>query len=631
MHTNIIFLVVAVVSLSADAASCGYCSDGDACTVDDQHITVPTQFVRPAALLVLYDFPSDDPHIGALTHSLRYSTMPDISTLCGTPLTADCTPPFAGGALSPIPESAFPAYFHWSATTIRFATALDLHQTLPSKTWTLTVDSPLDDVGYGAPDSFYHNADFTAVLAFAIVKGTKLPGTTKNVMVQCFDTCWIYVESTRAAVISTTKVLSSGHTVKFDADAVAGPSVGVGQVYVLRVFYVSRYSIVNVVSVAISSSGVHHVNCTNTVIDSTICKVCTSDSQCTVPAGTSPCTIPRCDVATHRCTIASVPAGTPCTTTDPCAAAGNAGQCLAGSCIALGHNECDDGNNCTRDSCNQQTGACTHVVIPNCGNPPTFCECLHDDDCGESTVCKTYTCTPQHRCISAIHAGIPCGPCQLCSNNGSCVSTCTETDCAMPSGCAEDGQQCLYTNKNVDCQMPGDGAPGHCRLIQGTLIPVCAQCDPALGSRACTPLQECAIGTCLETYRCNWLQYTDGMHCRFQTDKVCLGGVCVECLTADTCPHTDCQTPVCDANHDCQTTQLPDGTACPGGTTYCVSGTCMPCAFNENCPPPTEQCRISVCTVDHTCTVQLAPPLTPCFTAGQPGVCREDGFCIGPH
>jgi hypothetical protein len=650
MHSFLaLVLFCLLTSATSETTDCAYCADGDPCTADAQQLVPVVLNARPSALLVLYDFPSDDPYIGAIAHSSTYSTMPNISTLCGETLDNDCTPPFAGGSLSPIPASVFATFFHWSSNTIRFAASVELHQALPSKTWTLTIDAPLDDVGYGAPASMYHNTDFTGVLVFGIIKGTKLPGTVKNLMVQCFDTCWIYVGTKRVGVMSATKLLSSGNTIKIDADALAGPLVANGQIYPVRVFYVSRYAIVNIVSVSISSTGVVAANCSNTVLDTTVCIQCTSSSQCAVPANTSPCMLPQCDLATHRCTVALANNGMPCVTADPCAAAGTLGQCSAGSCLPVARKTCDDGDNCTRDGCNQQTGACVHTPIPNCGAaPPSVCECFDAADCGVSTPCMTYTCTPDQRCVLTINTGFSCGDCQSCTDTGACTTECVaETLCSVPTGCDSTLDKCTYGVKPGPCPMPEDGAPGKCGVRDTSHIPECGQCFHE--ESECGPEKECLAAKCsLETLRCSWSPVPPGTECTTESYRgFCLSGTCTECRSTSDCERkqTECTTATCDpVSHMCQVTNVASGTPCEG-TKVCLDGVCVQCLADTNCPSttpycvdttcveclaatdcPHTDCQVAVCTAQHTCSVTNAPNGTTCATNGN--IVCFDGTCV---
>lgn len=62
---------------------------------------------------------------------------------------------------------------------------------------------------------------------------------------------------------------------------------------------------------------------------------------------------------------------------DPCATA----ECLDSECVYTAA-DCDDGKDCTVDSCDSGTGGCVHEVIPMCGGPCSdHSECARDEMC----------------------------------------------------------------------------------------------------------------------------------------------------------------------------------------------------------------------------------------------------------
>jgi hypothetical protein len=90
--------------------------------------------------------------------------------------------------------------------------------------------------------------------------------------------------------------------------------------------------------------------------------VCSTANQCLDPS---------CDPTTG-CGTTPKPDGAPCNDDDACSVDD---QCTGGACGGMA-NGCDDGNPCTADSCDSQTGACHNDPIPGCGQGPgpgTFC------------------------------------------------------------------------------------------------------------------------------------------------------------------------------------------------------------------------------------------------------------------
>jgi hypothetical protein len=82
---------------------------------------------------------------------------------------------------------------------------------------------------------------------------------------------------------------------------------------------------------------------------------------------TNQCLVPSCD-PTDGCTTTPQPPGTPCDDHDACT---TNDECVGSACggFALG---CDDGNPCTADSCDAQSG-CSNIPIPGCGTSNTLC------------------------------------------------------------------------------------------------------------------------------------------------------------------------------------------------------------------------------------------------------------------
>ena len=107
--------------------------------------------------------------------------------------------------------------------------------------------------------------------------------------------------------------------------------------------------------------------------------------------------LPCCDPGSPgtRCVARNVPkAGTPCPTNDPCTVDGH---CQHRRCV--GRPKCDDGNQCTIDSCVLPDGSCTHAT------PDPKCRpCTGDEECDDGNRLTEDTCAPalgcQHQCVA---------------------------------------------------------------------------------------------------------------------------------------------------------------------------------------------------------------------------------------
>jgi len=133
------------------------------------------------------------------------------------------------------------------------------------------------------------------------------------------------------------------------------------------------------------------------------------------------------------------------------------GECLPGS-----PPDCDDGDECTQDICNETLDRCEHNQIPDC--------CHTSADCDDSNPCTNDVCNNGNCRHTALTNGTPCGtstdPCYrgVCQN-GSCSlivnpgAECIPNDpnpCFRPGVCRNDGicQPVLHPPSNDTCASP---------------------------------------------------------------------------------------------------------------------------------------------------------------------------------
>ncbi len=221
--------------------------------------------------------------------------------------------------------------------------------------------------------------------------------------------------------------------------------------------------------------------------------------------------------------------------------------------------DCDDGVDCTQDSCDDETGECVHEP--------------DDSACGPAEICDV-----EAGCVAApCEQDADCDDGQWCNGAEACVDgSCeagTAPDCddgiaCTVDGCDEEADACENT--------PDDG--------------LCAEgeiCDPDQG---CQPEAECGSDAdCDDGQWCNGAEScVDGV-CQAGTAPDCDDGV--DCTVdacdeeADSCTHqpdhgacaagelcdqqTGCQAVDCSEDADCD-----DGFWCNGAET-CVEGTCQ--------------------------------------------------------
>jgi hypothetical protein len=169
----------------------------------------------------------------------------------------------------------------------------------------------------------------------------------------------------------------------------------------------------------------------------------------------------------------------------PCQSDGTTGVCLCALCKVgpiecSTREECDDGNECTKDYCDC-TGSCgfgaeDRLCCPcDLNGVPGVCrhgvcveECSIDEECDDGLLCTNERCTPQSNWEFTCE-------CQLCSNPPKCHddNRCTDDMCDPDTGCyypnAPDGTWC-------GC---GSWGPGDCPPLTFDCPSICA------GSRGC--------------------------------------------------------------------------------------------------------------------------------------------------
>jgi hypothetical protein len=152
-----------------------------------------------------------------------------------------------------------------------------------------------------------------------------------------------------------------------------------------------------------------------------------------------PCTQNICDSQTG-CIFPAKADGTSCDNGNLC---DGLETCVRGYCREGDPPDCDDGSPCTDDICVPSTG-CQHDRLPDgedCGKGPCgpsscndgICELLDPDYCVDANLCTWDQCDLQKGCI---HGPVPdgrgCGACKVCQD-GRCV---------VDPECAEDGCHC---------------------------------------------------------------------------------------------------------------------------------------------------------------------------------------------
>jgi len=164
----------------------------------------------------------------------------------------------------------------------------------------------------------------------------------------------------------------------------------------------------------------------------------------------SPCLTPACVVTgptTSNCTYTPIP----CDESNLCAPQ----VCSGGVCV-LSPNapNCNDGNNCTIDSCNITTGVC--YTEPLCTDPGTACNpitcqlgiCVQGQyNCSTGNLCFPGSCVENGTTASCVVNPVPC-PSDVCNPetcdpaSGLCVGVNNSINCDDHNPCTEDTTGC---------------------------------------------------------------------------------------------------------------------------------------------------------------------------------------------
>ncbi len=287
---------------------------------------------------------------------------------------------------------------------------------------------------------------------------------------------------------------------------------------------------------------------------------CSTDADC-APTG-DPCTANLC--VDGKCGESTATDGAPCApgTEAPCIVAG---VCADGACEDVPKN-CDDGLECTEDSCDAETGECVNVEGPDgCG---AEAECSEDADCAEKLgplVCKVPVCDETNTCVAAeAEEGAGCEDPSFADNS-----------CIVGGSCAEG--TCVGQEKNCDDQL--DCTTDSCDSGTG-------QCVHTSESEDCG--QECAeTGDCPEGQYCDTKLFGDDLCKPKKIDGT-------SCGDAEECQSAECGG--CFVNDWCYTpSSKAIGDACLVDA-ECGSGSCT-----ASCNTPFPQTGVCECQVDEDC------------------------------
>ncbi|MBP46864.1 MAG: hypothetical protein CMH53_02915, partial [Myxococcales bacterium] len=285
------------------------------------------------------------------------------------------------------------------------------------------------------------------------------------------------------------------------------------------------------------------------------------------------CTKDSCD-ATNGCLNDNDDTGT-CDDGDSCS---EKDTCSGGACTAGSQKDCDDNNACTTDVCNSQTGSCDNTAIQDGGACDDGDLCTDTDSCvagkcagsqktcDDSDPCTADSCDAAKGCVNTSKAGGACDDGNPCTDKDAC-----------------DQKGCTGTLKTCD-----DGSPcttDSCDPNKGCVTkPVDGACDD--GSK-CTSVDTCVDGSC--------------------TGK----GV-KDCDDNNPCTIDGCDAPTGECSHKAQTGKCDDGSKCTEKDA-CTAGKCTGAKIK--------------CDDSNPCTTDSCDPSSGCKNNANNDKCDDGNAC----
>ena len=293
---------------------------------------------------------------------------------------------------------------------------------------------------------------------------------------------------------------------------------------------------------------------------------------------------------------------------------------------------CDDGVDCTADSCDEGTDTCTNNPV--------------DTVCDDAVSCTVDICDPINGCSntpddSLCNDGDYCNGVETCDPTNDCQAgmapNCDDgIDCTEDS-CDEMSDTCTNTPVDLLCDDGVDCTVDMCVAGQGCQnTPDDNFCDNGLycdGNEVCDPVNDCQDGTepCAEPLRCDEDedecvdcltdgQCDDGNYCNGV--EVCLGNRCIPGTPPDCDDGVSCTIDTCNEDTDtCDNT--PDDSVCSNG---------LYCDGVEVCDPVND-CQAGMapdCDDGVSCTVDTCNEDTDtCDNTPDDSICSNGQFCDG--
>lgn len=323
------------------------------------------------------------------------------------------------------------------------------------------------------------------------------------------------------------------------------------------------------------------------------------------------CTTDTCNYNIGQCTHSNVASSTTCSNDDLCALAA---QCDGqGHCLTTSTVTCDTSNPCRISSgCDSMTGACSYTVLADGAS------CNNGDLCSDVSVCVSGVCNSIERVSCSTSSW--CDPSSVCiQETGLCATSpsnglwcsddnvCTLGDVCDSSGVCHAGTYgfCDYVQvSDSQCQVAQCSDDGTCTIVN---LADDTSCDTGMPVGTCSGRDVCSSGVCTRTYN-------PGLLCREADLTGC--DVPDYCVSGnDYCPEDN---------------KIADGTTCESEV-FCYSTVCMrgQCVNDQptNCSAYDTECTTGYCDeVNRQCTYTNLVNGIPC-TGTEWGQCVSYSGC----
>ena len=327
----------------------------------------------------------------------------------------------------------------------------------------------------------------------------------------------------------------------------------------------------------------------------------------------NPCTLDHCIPGSGEC-IHTDDDTLPCTDGSECT---GGDHCSGGACIPGEIDACDDGNDCTADSCDEglcknfplEDEPCDDGEVCTAGDTCLLAVCVpgQPDECDDQNPCTIDSCVFGVGCAHEVTPDVECDDGDVCTGGGVC-----------------DGDGVCVADTVEDCDDDNPCTVDNCHPQNGCVYALQAGgCDDG---NPCTAGDFCIGGQCKgQPATCN-----DDDACTHDSCDDVLG--CQFVSIAESCADEDlCTDDTCDSESGCvftpNTEPCDDGLLCTEGDT-CAEGVCVGQEVD--------------CADDDLCTAETCDPETGCVSVITPGSacddgdvcttntsCAEDGSCGG--